>query len=84
MIAYKVAVRTYGARGTIKMEDSKAIYEVKFYSGSHCYKLQVINSREMRNGEHLSLEKHNNNLDRGDELQIINSRGNEQRRTLVA
>jgi hypothetical protein len=47
------AVRTYGARGAIKMKDLKAIYEVKFYGGSHCYKLQIINSREMSNGEHL-------------------------------
>jgi hypothetical protein len=47
------AVRTYGARGAIKTKDLKAIYEVKFYGGSHCYKLQIINSREMSNGEHL-------------------------------
>jgi hypothetical protein len=46
-------VRTYGARGAIKTEALKAIYEVKFYGGSHCYKLQIINSREMSNGEHL-------------------------------
>jgi hypothetical protein len=53
MIAYNVCCSNLWSSRDNKNGRFKAIYEVKFYGGSHCYKLQIINSREMSNGDHL-------------------------------